>query len=278
MESYEITVGTLLYPLPLSVCEFRPFCCDPSILIAIQHFPQRVCLFSGQGHSGSFQLGTFVIIAAISINDQICVFLFSKHLCGEWLSPRLCLYMFSWYGYPQAIFQRVCTTLHFYQQQFLLFQYLSLPVLFILAIQVGGAGAALSLFWFQYQLLASLFFDWGLNFLSFLLVAEILLFQFLLKVIHPTGNLLTSFLSLPHLCIVISPWPLLSATFARTSQPHLWATPAGAPVTFVGVLCESPSPVDSQGPWFKFSALPRLTSPIPILGLILILFLHWARP
>lgn len=102
--------------------------------------------------------------------------------------------------------------------------------------------------------------DWCLNFLSFLLVAEILLFQFFLKVILPTGNLLSSFLSLPYLFIVISPWGLLSVTFAHTSQSSLWATPAGAAVTFVGVLCGScgsPPPVDSRGPWFEFSALPH---------------------
>lgn len=166
--------------------------------------------------------------------------------------------MFSLDGCPQAIFQRVCTNVHLYQQQFLLFQPLSLPVLFIWAIQVGLG---------QHFIFISIPIvgkfvgcDWCLNFLSFLLVAEILLFQFFLKVILPTGNLLSSFLSLPYLFIVISPWGLLSVTFAHTSQPSLWATPAGAAVTFVGVLCGScgsPPPVDSRGPWFEFSALPH---------------------
>lgn len=202
-------------------CAFRPCCCDPSILLAIQDLPHCVCLLSGQGRSGSFQLGTFVITVAISINDWICVFLVSKHRGAQWLSLRLCLCMFSLCGYPQAIFQRDFTNLHFYPQQFLLFLYLSLPVLSILAIHVGGAGAGLYLY-FDFSTNC-----WQVCFLSEAcisfpsLAVDILLFQFLLKVIHPTGNLLTSFLCLPHLCIVLSPSRLLSATLAHTSQPRL---------------------------------------------------------
>lgn len=59
----------------------------------------------------------------------------------------------------------------------------------------GGAGATLYFDFSTNCWQVCLFFDLGMNLLSFPLVAEILLSQFLLKVIHPTGNLLTSSVS-----------------------------------------------------------------------------------
>lgn len=102
-------------------------------------------------------------------------------------------------------------------------------------------------------------FVWGLNFISFHSVAEEL-FQFLLKLTHPTGNRESPFLSFPRpLILVLSPDGCFQSLFL-TSQPPLGAAPAGDSCDphgmAVWIMCISTSLAFSQALVSNFCPSP----------------------